>query len=110
MRAETHRLWYDAWRVRAMPTIAYFLGMSVAMYYRDHDPPHVHVYYQAFSALFAIEDARVIRGRLPPTATLIMRRWIVQRRQALMLNWQRLKRHEPLERVPGPDEDDDRGT
>ncbi|MFL4970637.1 MAG: DUF4160 domain-containing protein [Xanthobacteraceae bacterium] len=84
--------------------------MSVAMYYRDHGPPHVHVYYQGFSALFAIEDAQVIRGRLPPTATLIMRRWIVQRREALLANWARLKRYESLERIAGPDEDDDGST
>jgi hypothetical protein len=90
-----------------VPTIAYFLGMSVAMYYRDHDPPHVHVYYQGFSALFAVEDSRVIRGKLPTTATIIMRRWIVQRREALLLNWARLKRNEPLERIPGPDANDD---
>ncbi|HYS49689.1 MAG TPA: DUF4160 domain-containing protein [Xanthobacteraceae bacterium] len=93
-----------------MPTVAYFLGMAVAMYYRDHDPPHVHVYYQGYKALFAIEDARIIRGRFPPTATLIMRRWIVQRREPLLLNWKRLKRHEPLDRIAGPDEDDHRST
>jgi hypothetical protein len=29
-----------------MPTIAYFLGIAIAMYYRDHNPPHIHVIYQ----------------------------------------------------------------
>ncbi len=29
-----------------MPTIAYFLGIAVRMYYNDHEPPHVHVRYQ----------------------------------------------------------------
>lgn len=77
------------------------------MYYRDHDPPHIHVYYQGFSARFRIEDAHIMGGRFPPTATLIIRRWIVQRREGLLANWARLKGYQPLERLPGPDQDDD---
>ena len=55
-----------------MPTIAYFLGIAVSMYYRDHNPPHIHVIYQGFEALVAIEDARILRGKLPPTVMLIV--------------------------------------
>lgn len=92
-----------------MPTIAQFLGIAVAMYYRDHNPPHVHVIYAGFEALLAIEDARVLRGKLPPTAMMIVRRWIVLRRDALLANWERARRHETLERIPGPDDDADQG-
>lgn len=46
-----------------MPTIAYFLGIMVAMYHRDHNPPHIHVFYQGYEALITIEDARVLRGQ-----------------------------------------------
>ncbi len=44
------------------------------MYHRDHNPPHIHVIYQGYEALIAIEDARVLRGKLPPTVMLIVRR------------------------------------
>ena len=37
------------------------------MYHRDHNPPHIHVIYQGYEAMVAIEDARVLRGKLPPT-------------------------------------------
>ena len=90
-----------------MPTIAYFLGISVAMYYRDHNPPHIHVLYQGYEALIAIEHARVLRGRLPPTAMLVVRRWMTLRRDALLNNWGRARRHETLERIAGPDDDAD---
>lgn len=33
-----------------MPTIAYFLGIAVRMYFNDHAPPHYHVRYQGFRA------------------------------------------------------------
>ena len=41
------------------------------MYYRDHNPPHIHASYQGYEASVAIEDARVLRGKLPPTVMLI---------------------------------------
>jgi hypothetical protein len=90
-----------------LPTIAYFLGIAIAMYHRDHDPPHIHVIYQGYEALIAIEDARVLRGKLPPTVMLITRRWVTMRRAALLANWARARRHEVLERIAGPDDDDD---
>ena len=90
-----------------MPTIAYFLGISVAMYYRDHNPPHIHVLYQGYEALIAIEDARLLRGKLPPTAMLIVRRWVTLRREALLSNWMRARDHQELERIAGPDDDAD---
>jgi len=90
-----------------MPTIAYFLGISVAMYYRDHNPPHIHVLYPGYEALIAIDDARVLRGRLPPTVMLVVRRWVTLRRNALLENWARARRQEALERIAGPDDDVD---
>jgi hypothetical protein len=90
-----------------VPTIAYFLGIAVSMYHRDHNPPHIHVLYQGYEALIAIEDARVLRGKLPPTVMLVIRRWVRMRREALLANWARARRHEALERIAGPDDDAD---
>jgi hypothetical protein len=92
---------------RHMPTIAYFLGIAVAMYYRDHNPPHVHVIYQGYEALIAIEDGRILRGKLPPTVLLIVRPWARLRRDALFENWTRAREHRALERIAGPDDDAD---
>lgn len=90
-----------------MPTIAYFLGIAVAMYYRDHNPPHVRVMYQGHEALVVIEDGRILRGRLPPTVLLVVRRSVTLRRAALMENWTRAREHRALERIAGPDDDAD---
>jgi hypothetical protein len=89
-----------------VPTIAYFLGIAVAMYHRDHNPPHIHVLYGGYEALIAIDDARVLRGKLPPTVMLVVRRWVTLRREDLRANWERARRHETLERIAGPDDAD----
>ena len=86
-----------------MPTISIFFGFVVQMYWRDHPPPHLHVLYQGYEALIAIEDGEVIAGSLPPGALRIIRPWIERRRRELMVNWERGKLRQPFERVPGAD-------
>jgi hypothetical protein len=48
-----------------MPEISRFLGIIIAMYYRDHEPAHFHAIYGEFEAIFAIDDFRIIEGKLP---------------------------------------------
>ena len=89
-----------------MPTISLFYGIVIQMYWRDHNPPHIHAHYQGHEALFAISDASVIAGKLPPTARGIVEGWIERRRPELLANWERARRYEALEMVPGADIDD----
>jgi hypothetical protein len=48
-----------------MPTIAIFHGIIIQMHWRDHAPPHIHVLYQGFEAIVAIDTGAVVGGRLP---------------------------------------------
>jgi hypothetical protein len=69
-----------------VPTIAYFLGIAVRMFFNDHHPPHFHVRYQGFQARIRISDGSVIDGRLPPTVARLVREWTTLRREALIRN------------------------
>jgi hypothetical protein len=86
-----------------MPTISIFFGIVVQMYWNDHSPPHVHAYYGGFEALFGIEDANVIGGRLPPKVEKLVRSWVIERRLELMENWQRGRNKQPFQQIPGAD-------
>ena len=86
-----------------MPTISIFFGFVVQMYWRDHPPPHVHVLYQGYEALLAIETGEVIAGSLPASALRIIRPWLTRRRSELLDNWQRGEFRQPFQRVPGAD-------
>lgn len=88
-----------------MPTIAYFLGIAVRMFFNDHDSPHVHVRYQGYRARVRIADGEVIDGRLPPTVARLMRAWTDLRRDALERNWLAARSDKPLERIGGLDDD-----
>jgi len=84
-----------------MPTIAYFLGITVRMYFNDHEPPHFHARYQGFGARVLISDGTVIDGRLPPTVTRLVKEWTALRGDALMRNWNAARSDGPLERIGG---------
>ena len=48
-----------------MPTICVFYGITIRMYYDDHNPPHFHIYYGDFAAKVAIDTDKIIAGQLP---------------------------------------------
>jgi hypothetical protein len=89
-----------------MPTIAYFYGIAIQMFYDDHSPPHLHARYGRAKALIRISDGTIIAGELPPTATRMVREWTLARQHELEENWRRARSHQPLERVAGPDSDE----
>lgn len=87
-----------------MPTIAAFYGMLIQMYYDDHEPPHFHARYGQARAVVRIADGEIIAGELPPTARRLVRQWALARTAELQDN--RARRHQPLEKVAGPDADE----
>jgi hypothetical protein len=88
-----------------MPTIAYFLGVAVRMFFNDHDPPHFHVRYQGYRARIVIASGEIIDGRLPPTVARLVKEWTALRRDALMRNWIAARSDGQLERIGGLDDD-----
>lgn len=72
-----------------MPTISMFFGIVVRMYcgQAEHNPPHIHVYYQDSKALFDIGSGDLIEGQFPPRQTRLVMAWIELHREELMADW-----------------------
>ena len=73
-----------------MPTISMFFGIIVRMYCgkAEHNPPHIHAYYQDMKAIFDIASGDMTDGRLPPAQTRLVAAWIELHREELMADWQ----------------------
>ena len=84
-----------------MPTISFFYGIAIRMYYRDHAPPHFHAIYGEHEAFVSIETGEIIAGHLPKTAARLVNEWALARRSELRENWQRAQQSQPLERLAG---------
>lgn len=89
-----------------MPIISVFFGIVIRMYHDDHPPPHFHAAYQGFEAFVRIADGEIVVGSLPIKAAKIVRQWALDHQAELMANWARGEALEPLELIPGADQDD----
>jgi len=86
-----------------MPTISAFFGFVVQMYWREHPPAHIHVYYQGVEVLVAIEDGEFLFGDLPRGARRLICAWVGRHRLELLANWERGRMRQPSLTVPGAD-------
>jgi hypothetical protein len=82
-----------------VPEISRFLGIVIAMYYKEHAPPHFHAKYGGQRAAFSIEDLRLIEGKLPQRIISLVLEWSFQYREELMENWRRAERKEDLRQI-----------
>jgi hypothetical protein len=69
-----------------MPTIAWFYGILIQMFYDDHQPPHFHARYGDAKALVRLSDGEIIAGELSPTARRLVRQWALARNVELQDN------------------------
>jgi hypothetical protein len=80
--------------VTTLPTISMFFGILIAMYWREHGPPHFHAKYGGHEAIVDIETGDVLEGHLPPRAAMLVREWAQLHRDELRDNWHRCRRNE----------------
>ena len=81
-----------------MPEISRFLGIVIAMYYRDHAPAHFHAIYGEHEATVDIADGHVT-GTFPRRALRHVEEWRELHRDELLQLWASARRQQPLRRI-----------
>ena len=73
-----------------MPTLAMFFGIIIRMYYapKEHNPPHIHVYYQDFKSVVNIQTCDLMEGELPSKQLRLVVAWIEIHKDDLVANWE----------------------
>ena len=82
-----------------MPELSRFLGIIIAMYYRDHPPPHFHAIYAEHEATVAIETGAV-NGFLPARVLGLVQEWRVLHQAELLEAWALAAAQKPLPNIP----------
>jgi hypothetical protein len=82
-----------------MPVISRFLGIAIAILYRDHNPPHFHAIYGEHEITVTIADGQVT-GQFPRRARSFVLEWLNLHRDELLANWARARTGEPLVPIP----------
>jgi len=80
-----------------MPTISMFYGITIKMFFSDHNPPHIHAVYGEYNCLFDIQKLEVIEGDLPRRAIDLVKEWAVKHQTELLKIWEK---HEYF-KIPG---------
>ena len=72
-----------------MPTLSMFYGIIIRMYYapKEHNPPHIHIYYQDFRGVVDISDCNLTKGNMPLKQLRLVSAWIELHREELMADW-----------------------
>ncbi|MGD9993625.1 MAG: DUF4160 domain-containing protein [Salinivirgaceae bacterium] len=73
-----------------MPTISMFFGIIIRMYYapKEHNPPHIHAYYQDYKSTLSIQDGDILQGHLPTRQLRLIQAWIEIHQEELLANWE----------------------
>lgn len=71
-----------------MPEVSRFYGISIALYYNEHNPPHFHAKYGEFVAEIDISTLQILRGELPNRAKSLVLEWADEHRAELMKDWE----------------------
>jgi len=74
-----------------MPELSRFLGISILMYFDDHNPPHFHVRYNEYRALISIDELKVLEGHLPARILGLVIEWAEINKEKLMQDWDMVK-------------------
>ena len=81
-----------------MPEISRFLGIVIAMFHREHGPPHFHAKYGEYEATVNIGTG-VVAGQFPKRALRHVLEWYDLHREELMENWDLAEQRRPLNKI-----------
>ena len=75
-----------------MPTLRDFGSFQIRMYFKDHNPPHVHVVCPDKTVLLGIVDGTVIRGKIGAAMLRTARAWVAEHNQELLAKWKEFQK------------------
>ena len=81
-----------------MPELSRFLGIVIAMYYRDHGPPHFHAVYADFEVTIDIDTGKVA-GKFPRRPLAYVQEWRLMHSRELLDAWVCAREGRPLAKI-----------
>mgnify|MGYP001023764388 CR=1 FL=1 len=81
-----------------MPVLSMFYGIIISMFYKDHNPPHIHIQYAEYKAIVDF-NGDILEGELPSKQRKLIEAWIVLHQDELYANWQLAKDKQGLFKI-----------
>lgn len=74
-----------------MPLISRFLGISIYINSRDHNPPHLHIRFGGEDVMFDIKSLTIMQGTLPTGLRERVTQWATLHQEELLQNWETIR-------------------
>jgi len=73
-----------------MPTISMFYGIIIRMYFapEEHNPPHIHVYYNGQASVFSLKTGEFVKGDIPRKQRKLVEAWVEIHSEELLADWE----------------------
>jgi hypothetical protein len=82
-----------------LPRISSFEGISIYMYFRDHNPPHFHAIYGKHQAQVRIPEWTILAGTLPAGRLRRVAEWATVHKAEIEANWRKCCRGERPDKI-----------
>ncbi|MDR2906639.1 MAG: DUF4160 domain-containing protein [Bacteroidales bacterium] len=81
-----------------MPRISEFYGLLILMNFKDHNPPHFHVWYGDYKATVSITTG-IVAGEMPQRALKLVFDWLEIHRNELLDQWNNAQNGKPIGKI-----------
>lgn len=81
-----------------MPEISTFYGLIILMNFKDHSPPHFHVWYGEYKVIVTIKDG-IVKGEMPQRALKMIFDWLELHSDELLEDWELAQKGDPLKKI-----------
>lgn len=81
-----------------MPEICRFFGIIVSLYWRDHNPPHIHNHRMRNECSISVLD-RIVDGQAPAKVIAKVNEWIDLHESEILTLWEKAQKGEKLNRI-----------
>lgn len=81
-----------------MPEICRFYGIIISLFWRDHNPPHIHFTYGNYECTISVID-RVVEGKSPAKVISKVNEWIDAHENEILALWEKAQKGEPLNKI-----------
>ena len=81
-----------------MPIISMFYGIIIRMYFKDHNPPHIHAEYQDNYAIFDL-NGDLLEGNMPRQQIKMIAAWCEIHHEELVAEWKLVLEGESVFRI-----------
>jgi hypothetical protein len=85
--------------ISGVPTICRFFGITITMYFDDHDPPHFHARHASDGAKIEIGSLEIMDSTLERRQLRFVLAWAELHQDELLANWRRARAGETLEDI-----------